>query len=142
MSIPTQLSMHGFIATAPQISTTNGGVSRLYLRVGVEHYRKEHDGNFTKLNSTFHDLVAFGKSAERAHAQFKVGDSFVASGYINTYTMERNGASDQREEFVARRIGHDVARTTYEVSRSPSRQRDPAAVTHSVVSAPAHTLER
>ena len=125
MTIPIQMSLHGFIAAAPQINFSSQGAARFYARVGVEHFRKETDGSFTKLEPTFHDLVAYAKTAERAHAKFKVGDNFVASGYINEYELDRNGQTQPREEFVARRIGHDLARTKYDVDRTPSRQPDP-----------------
>jgi single-strand DNA-binding protein len=65
------------------------------------------------------------RHAERAYANFKVGDNFIASGYINEYEVGRNGQTRAREEFVARRIGHDLARTKYDVDRTPSRQPDP-----------------
>ena len=132
MTIPTQMSLHGFIATAPQLNFAGSGVARFYARVGVEHYRKETDGSFTKLDSTFHDMVAFSKTAERAYTRFKVGDSFVASGYINQYQLERNGQSEAREEFVARRLGHDMARTRYEVDRTPAHQPEPPGADLSV----------
>ena len=61
MTIPIQMSLHGFIAAAPQINFTSKGTARFYARVGVEHYRKETDGSFTKLEPTFHDLVAYAK---------------------------------------------------------------------------------
>lgn len=125
MTIPTHMSLHGFIATAPQLTFTDSGVARFYARIGVEHYRKEPDDSFTKLDSTFHDLVAYAKTAERAYARFKVGDNFVASGYINDYELTRNNQVEAREEFVAQRIGHDLARTRYDVDRTPSRQPDP-----------------
>lgn len=124
MTIPIQMSLHGFIAAAPQINFTSNGGARFYARVGVEHFRKETDGSFTKMDPTFHDLVAYAKTAERAYAKFKVGDNFVASGYINEYELDRHGQVEAREEFVARRIGHDLARTRYEVDRTPSRQPD------------------
>lgn len=125
MSIPTQMSLHGFIATPPQLTFTTGGAARFYARVGVEQFRKEPDGGFTKLEPTFHDLVMFKAIAERAYARFRTGDQFVASGYINQYELQRNGRTVPREEFVARRIGHDTARTRYDVDRSPTRQPDP-----------------
>lgn len=125
MTIPTQMSLHGFVATAPQLNFTGNGVARFYARIGVEHFRKEVDGAFTKLEPTFHDLVMFKATAERAYARFKVGDNFVASGYINEYELDKNGQVEAREEFVARRIGHDTARTRYDVDRSPTRQPDP-----------------
>lgn len=125
MTIPIQMSLHGFIATAPQINFTSNGRARFYARIGVEHFRKETDGSFTKLEPTFHDLVAYAKTAERAYTKLKVGDNFVASGYINEYELDRKDQTEARQEFVARRIGHDLARTRYEVDRTPSRQPDP-----------------
>ena len=53
-------------------------MARFYARVGVEHFRKETDGTFTKLEPTFHDMVMFQATAERAYARFRVGDSVVS----------------------------------------------------------------
>ena len=117
MTIPTQMSLHGFIATAPQLNFTGNGVARFYARVGVEHFRKETDGSFTKLDPTFHDMVMFKATAEQAYARLRTGDQFVASGYINEYEVTKNGHRLPREEFVARRIGHDAVRTRYSVDR-------------------------
>lgn len=120
MTIPTQMSLHGFVATAPELNFTDSGVARFHARAGIEQFRKEADGTFTKLDPVFVDLVMLNKTAERAYARFKVGDQFVASGYVQTY----DNGSGEREQFVARRVGHDCARTRYEVDRSPSRQPD------------------
>ena len=141
MTIPTQMSLQGFIATAPQLNFTGNGVARFYARVGVEHFRKETDGSFTRLDPTFHDMVMFKATAERAYARFRVGDQFVASGYVNEYELDKNGQVEAREEFVARRIGHDTARTRYDVDRSPTRQPDPPVPALTVVAAdPAPTV--
>lgn len=120
MSIPTQMSLHGFIATIPQLTFGDTGIARFYARVGVEHYRKETNGNVTKLDPTFHSMAMFGTKAEKAYNQFQVGDQIIASGYVNEYQVERNGAVEQREEFIARQIGHDAHRTRYTVARGPS----------------------
>lgn len=118
MAIHTQQSVSGFIASDPQLSYTARGEARFYARVGQEHYRKEPDGTFTELDPTFHDLVAYRATAERAHARFAKGDSFVAEGYAHPYEYERDGQSMQGEEFVAKKVGHDLARTSYEVDRA------------------------
>jgi single-strand DNA-binding protein len=91
MSLPTQMSLHGFIATVPDLTFTRTGTARFYARVGCEHYRKEVDGGFTKLDPTFHDPTVV------------------------------------REEFVARRIGHDTARTPYDVQRRRGTSPDQVA---------------
>ncbi|MEP9383330.1 single-stranded DNA-binding protein [Nocardioides sp. KR10-350] len=122
MSIPTQMSLAGFIASDPDLRFTSAGAEYLRVRVGVEQWRKEVDGSFTKLDPTFHDMVAFESTAREAYARFRKGDSFIASGYVHEYAHERTG--EIREEFVARKIGHNANRTDYEVKR---RRLAPAA---------------
>jgi len=122
MAIRTQESFSGFIASDPQLSYTTRGEARFYARVGQEHYRKEPDGTFTELDPTFHDLVAYRATAERAYERFAKGDSFVAEGYTHPYEYERDGETVQGEEFVAKKVGHDLARTSYEVTRARSQR--------------------
>jgi single-strand DNA-binding protein len=118
MTLHTQQSLSGFIASEPQHSVTESGDSRFYVRVGQPHFRREDDGSFTELDPSFHDMVAYRATADRAHDRFAKGDSFVAEGYIRTFQVERDGEPVEREEFVAKKIGHDLARTHYEVDRA------------------------
>jgi single-stranded DNA-binding protein len=119
MPIKTSQSMAGFVASAPELSRPQGGEPRLWMRVGQEHFTRNQDGSFTRGESSFHDLVMFRKSAERAAAAFKKGDRFVADGHIHAYEQPGpDGVAFQREEFVARRIGHDLAVTNYQVDRT------------------------
>jgi len=113
-----QQSLSGFIASDPQQSVTEHGETRFYVRVGQPHFRREDDGGFTELEPSFHDLVTYRATAERALARFAKGDSFVAEGYVRTFQVERDGEVAAREEFVAKKIGHDLARTNYEVDRA------------------------
>lgn len=124
MALHTQQSLSGFIASEPQHSVTENGETRFYVRIGQPHFRREGDGSFTPLEPTFHDLVAYRATADRALTRFAKGDSFVAEGYVRTFDVERDGAIVEREEFVAKKIGHDLARTNYDVDRT---QRTPAA---------------
>lgn len=57
-------------------------------------------------------------TAERAYERFSKGDSFVAEGYLHEYSYERDGQATDGVEFVAKKIGHDTARTQYSVERS------------------------
>lgn len=121
MTIPTRQSLTGFIASNPQLSFTAQGDARLYAKVGCEHHRRLDDGTFEQLETTFHDLVIYRTSAERAHELLAKGDRVVAHGYVRDYEHTVDGQTRQAEEFVARRIGHDLARTTYTVDRTPRR---------------------
>jgi single-strand DNA-binding protein len=138
MTIPTQMSLHGYIATAPELSFTDTGHARFYCRVGIEQHRKEVDGSFTRLDPVYADLVMFDRTAERAYSRFKPGDRIIASGYIHEYEQERPGKpSEIREQFVARRIGHDCAGTRYVVDRTPAEQPEPPSNEMTVVNDPA-----
>jgi single-stranded DNA-binding protein len=118
MAIHTQESLSGFIASEPHLSFTEKGDARLFVKIGQEHYRREPDGSFTQTETTFHDLVAFRKTAERAHQRFAKGDKFIAEGYVHQYDRtDENGQTVKAEEFVAKKIGHDLARTRYTVDR-------------------------
>ncbi|RAA68478.1 single-stranded DNA-binding protein [Burkholderia multivorans] len=118
------------MASDPQLSQTSKGDPRFYARVGKEHFRREDDGSFTQTETTYHHLVMFGRSAEHAHDRFTKGDNFIAEGYTREVNYERDGQAVESEEFVAKKIGHDTARTRYEVDRTPRRaaaERDAAA---------------
>ena len=122
MAIPTREALSGFIATDPQLTETSNGGHRFYARVGIEQFQRNEDGSFTQLESEFTNLVMFDKAAQRAAEKFQKGDNFIAEGYTREVNYERNGQAVETEEFVAKRIGHDAARTRYEVDRSPRNQ--------------------
>jgi hypothetical protein len=138
-------SFYGFVASNPQLTHPEGGMPRLYFKAGQEHYRPEADGTFTKLETTFHDVVAFRAAAVRGFEKLAKQDYFVAQGELDTYTDSDTGA--QRTRFIASRIGHDLARTRYEVDRSPRRTgmgqetlaRDTAAIQPPEHTRPEHT---
>ncbi len=127
MSIQTQQSLTGFIATEPQLTETSKGQARFYARVGVRHQRGEPDGTTTDLEPTFHHLVLFRAAAKRAHALLAKDDSFVASGRVHPFTYERDGKTIRDEEKIATAIGHDSLRTRYSVDRSHRNQPAPEA---------------
>ena len=118
MSLPTPMSPVGFVASAPELHFTKDGAWCCRLRVGVEQWRKEADGGVTKLDPTFHDMVAFESTARETYARCRKGDSLVSSGCVHEYEVERPGErSVIKEEFVARKIGHNANKTAYEVQR-------------------------
>jgi len=103
----------------------------LTARVGQEQFEADGQGGFQQLDNHYFNVVQYGKSAERSFNQFKPGDRFVTEGYVRDFTYEnREGEQIEGKEFVVKKIGHDTARTRYEVDRSPrqpSAERDGAA---------------
>lgn len=106
------------------------GIPRFYARVGVEHFRKvsdesgEGEDKWVKTGTTFHDLVIFRKTAEHAKEIFHQDHHFIAQGYVRPYVDE---SGNEREEFVATKIGHDPMWTPYTVNEDapqPAIQRE------------------
>lgn len=114
MTLHTQRSLSGFIASEPLLSFTRTGDARFYAKIGQEHYQREKDGSFTKVNTTFQDLVQYRRAAEESYSKFRRSDWFLAEGYVKTYT---DADGTERSEFVAKKLGHDAARTNYSVAR-------------------------
>ena len=56
----------------------------------------------------------------RAYKQLAKNDFFIAEGRMEDYQSKTTGETKQR--FVATALGHDMARTTYEVDRTPRRE--------------------
>lgn len=118
MTIHTKESLSGFVTSDPELTFTSTGDARLYIRIGQPQSRLEDDGTFTQLEPTFGDLVMFRKSAERAYEKFQKGDAFIAEGEAVTYSKTVDGELQQRDQFVASRIGHDNNLTRYTVDRN------------------------
>ena len=130
MPIKTSTAIFGFIASTPVLSHTETGDARLYAKIGQEHFSVHQDGTFSQDETSYHDLVMFHRSAEKAAAQFVKGDKFVAAVQVYVYTVtDDEGATREREEFVARHIGHDSAATRYSVERTPRVQQGPTNTT-------------
>ena len=108
----------GYIDSDPILRYGKTGVPRFYARVGVEHYRPDGEDPFVKTGTTFHDMVIFRKTAENAKELFAPGDRFIAQGYVRDFTDQHG---NEREEFVAKKIGHDPMWTPYTVDRAPQR---------------------
>lgn len=145
MAIQTEQSLSGFIASDPQLSFTSKGEARFYAKVGQRPRQAGAGAGDQEPPATFYDMVMYRRSAERAYAQFAKGDNFVAEGYVHPYEYDKDGQKITGEEFVAKKLGHDVARSTYTVDRTrrhtapatergvdgspparPAAQRDPA----------------
>lgn len=129
MSIPTQMSLAGFIVSISDLHTTGSGSPQVRARVGVEPWRPEASDIFTPLDPTYHDVVAYDHAASALSTRFRPGDFFIASGYIHEYELDQPGGSLIKEEFVARKIGHSANHTAYVVQRRQPHRTNGAAAT-------------
>ena len=93
MTIRTQQSISGFIASDPQLTETDRGEARFYARFGQENYRHESDGTFTKLETSFHNLVIYRATAERAYERVLElqADYVVSLSGLATVRIDEDG---------------------------------------------------
>ena len=118
MGIKNGTIMVGHIAGDPRLThSEKTGTPRFYARVGVDHWRREDDGTFTKTDRTFHDLAVRYKAAEAAMDLFKKGDDFIATGRFEKFTDPTTGA--EREEFRADTLTPNPVSTRLSIEREP-----------------------
>lgn len=118
MGIKNGTIMIGHIAGDPRLThSEKTGTPRFYARVGVDHWRRDDDGTFTKTDRTFHDLAVRYKAAEAAMELFKKGDDFIATGRFEKFTDPTSGA--EREEFRADTLTPNPISTRMVIDREP-----------------------
>lgn len=117
----------GRIATQPALSTTRDGKPWVNFRLAVDdRVRNDTTGEWEKSQTVFHDVVAFGKLAERADGALGVGDAVIAHGEFRFRNhADRDGQQHTGTSFVASRIGPDLLLTDVEVQRD--REHTPAS---------------
>lgn len=120
MDIKTSQAISGFIASEPKLTYGDDGRARFYARIGMNHFERRVDGTFKELEPTFHDLIQFGRAAERSAGLFVKGDQFIAQGRTNDFTREVDGKPQTDQQFLAGRLGHDATTTHYDVQRRNS----------------------
>ena len=121
MALHTQQSVSGFIASEPQRSVTENGDTRFYARIGQPHFRRNDDGTFTELEPA---STTWSPTAPPPNAHSPASPRATASSPKATSAPSRSNAtarSSTGEEFVAKKIGHDLARTNYDVDRTRRR---------------------
>lgn len=105
MAIRTHQSLSGYVATEPNTDSTREGTPRFYARAGQRQGRREPDGTYTKLQTQYVPIVAYGDAAEEAAALLAKGVGFVAEGRFRPVKYEKDGRTITGHEFEVWKIG-------------------------------------
>jgi single-strand DNA-binding protein len=118
----------GRIATEPTLGTTQDGQSWAKFRVAVEdRARNDATGEWEKAQTIFHDLVVFGRLAERTVGALRTGDPVIAQGEFRFRAYEdASGATRTGTSFVASRLGPDIMLADVTVTRRQAREPETA----------------
>ena len=114
----------GRVATTPMLGEAQDGRSWAKFRLAVDdRIRNAETGEWEKFQTIFHDVVVFGKLAERAVAALRSGDPVLAQGEFRFQSYrDAEGRIRTGTSFVASRLGPDILLTDAAVSRSQERE--------------------
>ena len=117
----------GRIATEPTLVTTKDGRPWTKFRLAVDdRMRNANTGEWETAQTIFHDVVAFGRLAERTFGTLHVGDAVIGHGEFRFRSYEdAAGTSRTGASFVASRIGPDMLLADVTVARARERNSEP-----------------
>jgi single-strand DNA-binding protein len=110
----------GRVATTPVLGQSQDGRPWAKFRLAVDdRSRNAETGEWEKSQTIFHDVVVFGKLAERTVAALRSGDPVLAQGEFRFQSYrDAEGRTRTGTSFVASRLGPDILLTDVAVSRS------------------------
>jgi single-strand DNA-binding protein len=100
----------GRVATDPMPGTTKDGKPWVRFRLAVDDRSPNpNTGEWETSQTIFHDVVAFGRLAERTVGVLHTGDAVIAQGEFRFRNYEDStGATRTGTQFVASRLGPDI----------------------------------
>jgi single-strand DNA-binding protein len=100
----------GRVATEPTPGTTKDGKPWVRFRLAVDDRSPNPTtGEWETSQTIFHDVVAFGRLADRSVGVLHVGDAVIAHGEFRFRSYEDSmGTTRTGSQFVASRLGPDI----------------------------------
>jgi single-strand DNA-binding protein len=87
----------------PEIKSTANGMTIANLSLATDESRKDQQGNGQK-ETTWHNLVAFKKTAEIIQQYVQKGSVLYVEGKIQTRSWEKDGVKQYRTEIVVNEL--------------------------------------
>ena len=119
MDVRTRKALQGYISRQPRLKRLPDGVALFIAQLGQKHYRREDDGAFTLVGTSYVKIVMLGEHAETASDLFAEGDDVIALGEFRTRTYEHRGQRIEETQFQTAKLLFDTTRSRYTVARTP-----------------------
>lgn len=104
MNLRNKVQLIGHIGNSPEMKTTENGktLAKFSLATNESYY----DSNGTQITNTqWHNIVAWGKTADVAKSLLSKGKEVLVEGKLNTREYENNEGKKQRiTEIVAQQL--------------------------------------
>ena len=95
--------LYGNLTRDPEIKTLPGGSTVANFSVATNRVWKDKNGE-KKQDVEFHNIVAFGRTAELVNQYMKKGHGIFVEGRIQTRSWEKDGRKNYRTEIIAETV--------------------------------------
>lgn len=101
------IMLEGNLTEDPHTEVSASGTSYTRFTVAVDTRVSDGQGGYTKGETEFHRVTAFGSLGESSAAQLKSGDRVVVGGELQfrSWTDKETGRQRQGTEIVAQHVG-------------------------------------
>lgn len=89
----------GNLTKDPELKSLESGMKVANFGIATNRTWKDKDGN-KKEKADFHNIVAFGKTAEVIAQYIKKGNQILVEGRIETRTWEKDGKTNYKTEIM------------------------------------------
>lgn len=103
MKTHNSVQLIGYLGKDPIISIAKNGSARAYLRMATDIFRRKGDGSTFK-KTTWHDIVAWGKKAERIENNFIQGSHVLIEGEIDYRIYSKDGKKRYSTRIIAKKL--------------------------------------
>ena len=126
----------GRLATEPTLSTTKDGKPWAKFRLAVDDRSPNREtGEWETSQTIFHDVVAFGRLAERTVGTLHSGDAVIAQGEFRFRSYEDSGGTTRTgTQFVASRLGPDILLADFTLHGGRTAKRTSSGLTRPTAS--------
>lgn len=104
-----RVTVHGNVVNDPITRPGRNGSVFTTFRVGTTPYRRNGDGKFVDLDTSFYNVIAFNVLAANAGRSLLKGQPVVIEGKLSSKSyIGSDGVSRTSSEIEADHIGHDL----------------------------------
>ncbi len=122
----TEVTIGGRVVADPEHRTTRSGMQFTTFRVAQTVRRRNKEGVFVDVSTSFYNVAAYRSLGMNAHASLHKGDPVVIQGRQTVNSWQRADETwGTSVEVEALKIGHDLTYGTTQYAKSGSQSVDP-----------------
>lgn len=114
-----KVTLFGYIGRDPELRMTGGGTALLKLSLGTTESYKDRQGEW-KERTDWHQIVVWGRQAERLGKILNKGDGVFVEGSLSTRSYDSQGTKRYVTEVVAKQVLFDQRKQEAHARQDPN----------------------